>query len=82
MSEDLKCPINVSYGHAVPIKWNDFTHANLKEQNRKLQGQVHQADVTEELKIRAERRASELESAIAATRDRAKEMIGRLEKER
>jgi hypothetical protein len=38
--------------------------------------------VTKELKERAERRASELESAIAATRDRAKEIIGRLEKQR
>ena len=38
--------------------------------------------MTEELKKRAERRASELESAIAATRERARELIHSLEKER
>lgn len=53
-----------------------------QEQSDGLQSKLKAAEMTEELKKRAERRASELESAVAATRERARELIHSLEKQR
>lgn len=55
---------------------------DLELQRKDLQEKLREAEVTDGLRQQAEGRVKELESAIAATRERAKEMIGALQKEK
>ena len=55
---------------------------DLEAQRKDLQEKLKEAEVSEGLRKMAETRVKELESAIAATRDRAKAMIGALQKEK
>ncbi len=54
----------------------------MQAESERLKCKLRNAEVTEELKRRAEQRATELESAIAATRDRARETIRALEQQK
>ncbi|GAX82424.1 hypothetical protein CEUSTIGMA_g9852.t1 [Chlamydomonas eustigma] len=53
----------------------------LKGESERLKDKLQNAEVTEELKRRAELRAAELESALNATQDKAREMIEGLDKQ-